>query len=253
MIDIHSHILPGVDDGSDSMETSLEMLSMAAESGVKAIFATPHANVPGEFRNYASESLELALRELRREAADAEIPLKICRGMELYATDDLPELLREGLVWTMNGTRYFLTEFSFGEEPDFCLDIIERCRQFGFRPIIAHPERYYSVQEDPQIAYELCMAGAALQLNKGSLLGRFGQEAEETAELLIEHRLAAFVASDAHSSVMRTTDMAEIGGFLTTQYGGRIARLLLRENPARVIAGERLLGYEPIPFDEQIY
>jgi Capsular polysaccharide biosynthesis protein len=250
MIDIHSHILPGVDDGSDSMETSLEMLSMAAESGVKVIFATPHANSPGEFENYSSDRLRFALMELRQAAADEGIPLKICRGMELFATDDLPELLRDGIVWTMNGTKYFLTEFAFDEDPDFCFETIERSRNYGFRPIIAHPERYFFIQEDPQIAYELCMAGSALQLNKGSLLGRFGPDVQETAELLIEHRLAACVASDAHGVESRTTDMYEVAELINRRWGSRLTRLLLRENPAKIIAGERLLGYEPIPFED---
>ncbi len=252
MIDIHSHILPGVDDGSDSMETSLEMLSMAAESGVRAIFATPHANCRGEFDNYASDRLKFALMELRRAAAEERIPIKICRGMEVLATDDMPELLEDGLIWTMNGTRYFLTEFNFEEEPDFFFDIIGRCRDYGFRPIIAHPERYFAIREDPQLAYELCMAGSALQLNKGSLLGRFGPEVQETAELLIDHRLAACVASDAHGAEVRTTDMSEIADLLNERWGSRLTRLLLSENPAKIIAGERLLGYEPIPFDEII-
>ena len=251
MIDIHSHILPGVDDGSDSIETSLEMLSMASESGVKAIFATPHANEPGGFRNYSSEKLQSVLSELRQSAAAEGIPIKICRGMEIYASDDLPELLREGIVWTMNGTRYFLTEFNFDEDPDFCFDVLARCRYFGFRPIVAHPERYFFIQDDPQLAYELCMNGSALQINKGSLLGRFGPEAEETAELLIEHHLAACVASDAHGAGIRTTDMFEIADLLNDRWGNRTAKLLLRENPARIIAGERLLGYEPIPFEDQ--
>lgn len=251
MIDIHSHILQGVDDGSEDLETSLEMLAMAAQSGVRTIFATPHANVPDEFQNYSSEKLKLKLVELRQAAADERIPVKICRGMELFATDDLPELLLEGMVWTMNGTRYFLTEFNFDEDPEFCFNVLARCRDFGFRPIIAHPERYFFIQEDPQLAFELCMDGAALQLNKGSLLGRFGPEAEDTAQLLIEHHLAACVASDAHGTGMRTTDMSEVAEVLNEQWGSRIARLLLSENPARIMAGERLLGFEPIPFDDR--
>ena len=148
----------------------------------------------------------------------------------------------------LNGTKYFLVEFDFGEDPDFCRYILGRCRDRGFWPIIAHPERYVFVQEDPEIAYEWCRMGYGLQLNKGSLLGKFGREAQITAELLADHGLAACVASDAHSPYQRTTHMGQIREFLTEQFGEAYARLLLEENPLRILVGRDLLGPEPIPF-----
>ena len=159
MIDIHSHVLPGVDDGSESMEMSLDMLAMAADSGVRTLVATPHSNIPWEFDNYRSPELEELFLSLQREAEREEIPIRLIRGMEIYATPELPELLREQRVWTLNGGRYFLTEFSFREDPDFCSDVLHRCRALGYRPVIAHPERYYFLQDDPQLAYEWCTAG----------------------------------------------------------------------------------------------
>ena len=149
MIDIHSHVLPGIDDGSEDMDMSLEMLAMAAESGVNTLVATPHCNIPGEFENYRSQELEELFQELQRAAELEEIPLRLCRGMEVYATPDLPELLSGGQIWTLNGGRYFLVEFNFGEDPDFCTDIMEQCADLGYRPVIAHPERYYFLQRDP--------------------------------------------------------------------------------------------------------
>ena len=248
MIDIHSHVLPGVDDGSESMEMSLDMLAMAADSGVRTLVATPHCNIPWEFDNYRSPELEELFLSLQREAEREEIPIRLIRGMEVYATPELPELLREQRVWTLNGGRYFLTEFSFREDPDFCSDVLHRCRALGYRPVIAHPERYYFLQDDPQLAYEWCTAGYALQLNKGSILGRFGPEVRETAELLLRHGLAACVASDAHRPYERTTHMTETRNALSRDFGEDYARLLLEENPARILDGRELLGYEPIPF-----
>ncbi len=248
MIDIHSHVLPGVDDGSESMEMSLDMLAMAADSGVRTLVATPHCNIPWEFDNYRSPELEELFLSLQREAAREEIPVRLIRGMEIYATPELPELLREQRVWTLNGGRCFLTEFSFREDPDFCSDILRRCRALGYRPVIAHPERYYFLQDDPQLAYEWCTAGYALQLNKGSILGRFGPEVRETAELLLRHGLAACVASDAHRPYERSTHMREVWDVLSRDFGEDYARLLLEENPARILGGRELLGYEPIPF-----
>lgn len=248
MIDIHTHILPGIDDGSDSLETSLEMLSLAADSGVDTLVTTPHCNIPGEYENYISDDLEALWRSLETAAKQAEIPVKLCRGMEVFATEELPELLSDGRVWTLNETRYFLTEFSFMEDPAFCWQILQECRERGFRPIIAHPERYVFVQEDPEIAYRWCRAGYGLQLNKGSLLGRFGRQAKRTADLLMEHGLAACVASDAHSSRYRTTHMEDACRYLIEVYGESYAHLLLEENPSRILSGKGLLGFEPIPF-----
>lgn len=248
MIDIHTHVLPGVDDGSQSMEESLELLAIAADSGVHTLIATPHCNIPDEFENYASPELTELFERLDRERAEAGIPLRLCRGMEIFATPELPELLRTGRVWTLNGTRYFLMEFAFQEDPDYCREILRRCRELDYLPIIAHPERYDFVQEDPDIAYEWCTLGYGLQLNKGSILGRFGSEPRATAHLLLEHGLAACVASDAHSPFQRSTYMAELRDYLTEELGESYTRLLLEENPARILNGRELLGYEPIPF-----
>ena len=248
MIDLHTHVLPGIDDGSQSMDMSLEMLSLAAESGVDIVVATPHCNIPDEFENYVDEDLEALWERLEWERERADIPVQLCRGMEIFATPEMPDLLREGKVWTLNDTRYFLTEFAFDEDPDFCWQILRACEDLGYHPIIAHPERYFFVQEDPELAYEWCTAGYGLQVNKGSLLGRFGQEPWRIADLLVDHGLVACVASDAHRPYQRSTYMEEICRFLTENYGEACMHLLLEENPARILREEELLGFEPIPF-----
>ncbi len=248
MIDIHSHVLPGVDDGSPHMDMSLEMLAIAAENGVHTLVATPHCNIPDEFENYCSPELDELFEELRFRAKLEEIPIRLCRGMEIFATPELPALLREGRVWTLNHSRYFLTEFAFHEDPDFCREILCACRAEGFRPVIAHPERYFFLQDDPELAYEWCTSGYALQVNKGSLLGRFGPAVQETAELLLSHGLVACVASDAHRSYERSTYMSDVRSYLDEACGEEYRRLLLEENPSRILSGCELLGVEPVPF-----
>ena len=248
MIDIHSHVLPGVDDGSESLEMSLDMLALAASSGVHTLVATPHCTIPGEFDNYVSAELEERVLELQREVEQEGIPIRLCRGMEIFATEELPSLLRRKQVWTLNETDYFLTEFSFREDPDFCEEILKRCTAQGFRPVIAHPERYFFIQDDPELAYEWCLAGYALQINKGSVLGRFGTQVRRTAELLLDHGLAACFASDAHRSYERSTYLLELRNYLNRFYGEDYTDLLLEENPSRILSGQDLLGFEPIPF-----
>ena len=101
---------------------------------------------------------------------------------------------------------------------------------------------------DPGIAFDWCISGYGLQLNKGSILGRFGPEPCQCAQLLLEHGLAACVASDAHSPFQRSTHLGEVSEYLTEEYGADYRRLLLEENPSRILSGKERLGYEPIPF-----
>ena len=248
MIDIHSHILPGVDDGAQSMEDSLELLYIAAECGVEGIVATPHCNIPDEYENLAGPEMDRLWVRFERECKNAGIRINIYRGMEVFATPALPELLRKKRVWTINDTRYFLVEFSFTEDPRFCRSILDRCMEEGYRPVIAHPERYLFIQDDPQIAFDWCVSGCALQINKGSLLGRFGREPKAAAERLLDHGLAACVASDAHSPDQRSTYMGEIRNYILDTFGEGYTELLLDENPRRILRGESLLGYRPVPF-----
>ena len=248
MIDIHTHVLPGVDDGAQDLSAALELLDQAVDSGVDVLVATPHCNIPEEYDNYVSPELLRRWDRLEAETRRQGIPIRLCKGMEIFATEELPRLLAEERVWTLNGTRYFLTEFSFGEDPDFCRYILRECRKLNYWPIIAHPERYYFLQDDPDIAYEWCTAGYGLQINKGSLLGRFGPREKRTGDLLLQHGLAACVASDAHSPRARTTDMQEVRQYLRRVYGDDYMRLLLEENPGRILKGQVLLGYQPQPF-----
>ena len=168
--------------------------------------------------------------------------------MEVFATPAVPSLLEKELLWTLNDTEYFLIEFSFGESPNFCTEILRQCSALGYRPIVAHPERYHFIQDDPELAYEWCISGFGLQINKGSLLGRFGPGPQRTAGMLIDHGLAACVASDAHNPRYRTTDMGEIREWLAGHFGQELMQLLLEENPARILSGQEMLGYEPISF-----
>ena len=253
MIDIHAHILHAVDDGSYSLEESLQMIKMAEAGGVSTIVATPHCNIPGAFRNYVSEELETKFLELKQSVKEAGIQVQVVRGMEVFATKQTPQLLEEGRVWTLNNSCYFLTEFAFDEDPEFCMMILEDCYDAGFIPVIAHPERYYFVQRNPQIVYEWFEQGYGIQINKGSLLGRFGRSSYETAQMLLQHGLVHCVSSDAHSSRQRTPHMYEAKKFLDDYYGTDYRRLVTEINPARILEGQPLESLEPIPFDGRFF
>ena len=171
MIDIHAHILPGIDDGAEDMYDTLEMARMAADSGVDKIIATPHCNIPGMYGNYFGreyiDRYESVVRAVRKE----KIPIEILPGMEVFSTEDLPELIVNHKIMPLNQSRYILMEFAFDEDPEFADSILKRAEEVGARPVIAHAERYEFIQDYPQIAYRWFRKGYVIQANKGSFLG----------------------------------------------------------------------------------
>lgn len=142
MIDIHAHILPGIDDGAEDMYDTLEMARMAADSGVDRIIATPHCNIPGMYGNYFGreyiDRYESVVKAVRKE----KIPIEILPGMEVFSTEDLPELIVNHKIMPLNQSRYILMEFAFDEDPEFADSILKRVEEVGARPVIAHAERY---------------------------------------------------------------------------------------------------------------
>lgn len=252
MIDIHCHILPDVDDGSQTMEDSLLMAEMAARSGVDVIVATPHSNQRGRFENYESEELQQRFLELQREVEHEGIPVKLVRGTEIFASPDLPELIQSGEVISLNGSRYYLMEFAFDEAPWQIKETLEDLLSIGKVPVIAHPERYYCVQDEPNYLYEWRMMGALAQLNKGSVFGRFGSRTARAAERILRHCLVNCVASDAHGPFRRTTDLEEIDEYLMDHFPMEYRDLLLEINPERIITNRRMAeGPPPMPVEER--
>lgn len=209
MIDIHCHILPGIDDGAADVYDTLEMALIAANSGIKAIVATPHCNIPWNNGNYYGTAYREALQKARNAIAQERIPIKIISGMEVFVTFDLPDLIKEGKILTINHSDYLLVEFDFGEDPEFVDIMVDRIREIGIKPIIAHPERYDFIKEDISFAQRLVDKGCYLQANKGSFLGTYGTRCESAALALAQQNLLSFVASDAHSPVRRTPYMLE--------------------------------------------
>lgn len=243
MIDLHSHILPEQDDGAQSLQDSLAMARMAVDSGTVAIAATPHCIDDRTREVYAAwQLLQEAMEEHR-------IPLKLFLGMEIFGTPDTARLLRAGRLFTLNGTRYPLIEFSFHSDGAEETQILHSVCRAGFQPIVAHPERYRYIQQMPEILNDWCRMGCLLQINRGSLLGRFGRYAQQTAHALVERGFASVVASDAHSAQMRTPWMADVWQLLSQEYSPQCARILLQENPKRILNNEDILSAPPEWFE----
>ena len=235
MIDLHCHILPGADDGAASEEESCLMAQLAAESGVTAIAATPHCNVPGHFRNYVSRELKdrfLTLEKLLRRENSA---VRLYTGMEVYVTPEVPRLLRQRKLLTLGGSRYLLVEFGFDESLDFVERMLGELLEAGVVPVVAHPERYHFVQPQPACLLRWVELGCALQVNKGSLLGRFGRRSAHTARWCLGEGCVHLLASDAHSPWRRTPRLREAWEYAADFDSPEIADFLLRDNPRRIL------------------
>ncbi len=248
MIDIHTHILPGLDDGARDYYDSIEMAVMAYESGTTEIVATPHCNIPGVYGNYFGEEFVDIFQRTCEVFVREQIPVHLMPGMEVFATIDLPQLLTEGKVMPINQTRYVLIEFDFGEDPDFADAILKQVADIHAWPVVAHVERYEFVQDDPQIIYRWLTRGYAIQVNKGSFLGRFGRRAERTAYRLLNHNLISAIASDAHSPQQRTTYMADAYESLAADYPKAYLDALFTKNPANICRGRKIIRFRKIPF-----
>ena len=240
MIDIHTHILPMVDDGASSFDEALDMAVMAAECGVQALVATPHSNHDVGFVNFESEHLRARFEKLCALVQEQKIPLQLFRGMELWASTDITEKLAYGKLLTLNNTKYTLVEFPFDEEPWWIEAILKEMLCGGYLPIIAHPERYHCVQEEPNYLYEWRKLGAFAQMNKESILGRTGGLIAETADLLVKHNLINCIASDAHHAYARTTDMTALNRYMERNFSAGYRDLLLMGNPLAILQGKPL-------------
>lgn len=247
MIDIHCHILPGVDDGAQSLEDSLMMAELACESGVQAIIATCHSNQEAYFENYESPELRDVFRELKRALEAEKLPLILFRGMEIFSSDDMVGKLKQGRLLTLNQSSYALVEFDFSEEPWKMESAFEDLLEYGIIPVIAHPERYHCIQDEPNLLYEWMQMGCLSQMNKGSIFGKFGKKAAKTADMMLQHKLVSCIASDAHSPYARTPYMGDIQKYLSEQFSMEYMNLLLRKNPLRILENKSVETRDCIP------
>lgn len=250
MIDLHSHLLPGIDDGAETIEDTLAMAEIAVESGVRAMVATPHCNIPDYYDNYYDERLRAHFEMVQNALEQHHIPLKLMLGMEVFGTRNVSELLRRGRLTTLNQSNYLLIEFDFQEDLRLIDRVLEELLQMGVTPIVAHPERYPYVQQYPEMVYDWVCRGCRMQSNKGSVLGRFGRRVQATVIELLEHDLVSFLASDAHSPYARTPSMYGIRMFMERHFSPELARALLSDNPRCVIENRRLPSLHPRSFED---
>ena len=241
MIDIHTHILPGLDDGARDMEDALAMAELSARSGVHTVVATSHANTGGYFREYHVGEYLRRLEEFQNVLRVEDIPLRILPGMEIYMTEGAVDRIRRGEMISINHTDYFLTEFSFGIEQEEMDELLDELMELDVIPVIAHPERYRCVQNSARGIYEWMERGCLTQVNRGSIFGKFGSEAKRCVDHLLNKHMVTCIASDAHKPYERTTYMADIKEYMEREYSFEYSKKLLYDNPKKILEGEKVV------------
>ena len=240
MIDIHSHILPGIDDGSKSISMTLDMLRNAAKEGTSKIIATPHF-----CRGYGEakyEEVKNLTEKINKLAKDEDIDITIYHGQEVYHSQSIISDYRSGIIGTLADSSYLLFElplhFKFERE---VLEDIYELQILGLQPILAHPERYKFLKEKPSLINEFINEGVLFQLNSGSIEGIFGKGTKKTASLFLEKGIYNFIGSDAHNVTNRVTGVRD--GYELSVSKNKIYRKLFKESAEKLLENEDIEFY----------
>jgi protein-tyrosine phosphatase len=217
MIDIHCHILPGIDDGAQSVAESLEMAKAAVKEGIHTIIATPH-HKNNRYEN-PKFSIITRVNELNEVLEKESIPIKIFPGQEVRIYGEILEDLHSGEILSLNETQYLFIEFPTGHVPRYAEKLLFDLQLKGITPIIVHPERNRELLERPELLYDLVKKGSLTQVTASSICGYFGKKVRDFSFQLIEANLTHFVASDAHNTHNRAFKVAESIDVIETKYG----------------------------------
>ncbi|MCR1951323.1 capsular biosynthesis protein [Clostridium sp. DSM 100503] len=210
MVDLHSHLIWGIDDGSKSRDMSLNMLRQAVKGGTTKLVITPHY-MPGYF-NMPIDEVKKKVEEVNSLVKEENLNIEVYHGQEVYYTRNIFENYINNYIGTINNSRYMLIEFNM---KDFSIqEVIESIYELqliGIVPIIAHPERYQKFVKKPSLINEFIKEGFLFQLNIGSITGDFGKAVRKTAKIYLKNNIYSFVGSDAHRDTVRNTDMSKGG------------------------------------------
>lgn len=251
MIDIHSHLLPGIDDGSENLNVSLQMARDAVADGVTHALMTPH-HMNGRYVNHASDVIKLTA-DFQTELNNANIPLTVFPSQEVRINGGLLSALDDGDILTTDeqGT-YILIEFPSDDVPAFTMDMLFQIQQRGLVPIIVHPERNTRLMKEPQLLNDMVSRGAYAQVTASSYVGTFGKAVKAFSEDIIANGLAHLFASDAHHIPGRKYNMRAAFDKLTKQYGQSMVNEF--DNNARALVnGEPLVRWHETPIKKKVF
>lgn len=234
MIDIHCHLLPGLDDGAKDQETCREMLRAACADGIQAILATPHYNsgAPSDY----SKRRNFALAAASRMAEEIQPGFRLYPGFELYFDSTIPDQLAAGKPLSLNGTKYVLLEVLPSAEFSYIQRAVQEIQYAGFWPILAHIERYEALSR-PERVKDLIDMGAFMQMNADSLLGKLGWGRTRQLWTMVKKGYIHVIGCDAHDASLRGFHMAECGEAIRKRLGEEARDRLCRDNAMSIIKG----------------
>ncbi len=233
-IDLHSHILHGVDDGPETFEMSMEMIRAAGASGIRAVVATPH--ILDSFQN---EELVIGrFRKMSRTIIDEKLPVDLFLGAEINFQFGIEEILMSSIGTYRGMGKYFLVETTLTHYPKHFEETLFSIILGGRTPVFAHPERVGPIVGNVDLVSRLVDQGMKIQVNSGSLLGLFGSKVNTFAWELVDRGLVHFVASDAHSTRRRSFNLDQAWDELCGRYDEDFAERLMFHNPLKVLMGE---------------
>lgn len=243
MIDIHTHILPGIDDGAKDIEESLKMAQIAANDGITRIIATPHV-ITGLYENKKQDIIK-AVAILNTQLTKQHIPVEILPGAEYRLEPELPRQLSRGELLTLNNSgRYLLVELPDAFIPKYTEDVLYQIQLQGITPVIAHPERNMILCKDPGRLKELILRGMTAQVTTSSITGAFGTQPRKSGLYFIKQQLIHIIASDAHSCSGRIPELKACSQIITQRFGQQTSRVFFRENPERICSAKDLITPE---------
>ena len=237
-IDIHSHILAEVDDGSKSMVMSMKMLDIAYKEGIRGIVATPHYHPNKSMIEY--DKLIEKFDEFKQTAKTIHPDMKLYLGREVFYTSDALEAIERGTKLTIEDGRYLLVEYSTITDYHYIRASINNILQAGLIPILAHIERYECMSKNMEYVEELRDMGTVIQVNAASILGQGGRGAKRYTRKLLKNQYIDVVATDAHSDGTRSPRMDECAAYLEKKYGQEYTEDILIYNPEMIIEGRYL-------------
>lgn len=235
MIDIHCHLLPGIDDGPPTLEAALALANLLVRDGIQHVVCTPHV-FPGRFENRRS-SIDDDFEHFHQVLRASKIPLTISWAGEVRLCSEILDLVAKKEIPFMgdvNGFKTMLLEMPDGQVPLGALQFAQRLLSMGIRPVIVHPERNRGIMERPEKLRDFVEDGCFVQVTAGSLVGQFGEKAQRVAHRLVDLSWVHAVASDAHNLAGRRPRMTDACAYLTAHWGEATAREMTRFAPAAI-------------------
>ena len=249
MIDIHSHILPGLDDGAKTLEETLEIVCQLHKAGFQTLIATPHVLEGKKFLN--PEEILATTDQVRGRVAEVGIPIQILPGAENYIFPDMAKWVLEGKLLTLGNTgKYILVELPMLEIPQYTDQVFFELQVQGLIPVLAHPERNKGLVDQPARLVEWAKKGVLFQLDLRSLIGRYGSKSQELAEIMFQSNLIHFVGSDAHRTSQRDLPYLEALQSIKEIAGEERLQEVTHKNPQAILAGKPLLGEREYTLNE---